>query len=142
MAPKRGLPGRAFDRKVVQARKAARADGVLVVRRLDGGWGGDLPDVLSGVWRLPDGTEIPAVGLAFENIDRRTLRQVGAASAERVVRPYLGPSRPIGLAPATRGIPLGVVAPRRILVEDLEVVFGGTTEEPTLLPPVALVEEN
>lgn len=142
VTPKRGLPGRVFDRKVVQARKAARADGVLVVRRLDGGWGGDLPDVLSAVWRLPDGTEIPAVGLAFENIDRRTLRQVGAASAERVVRPYLGPSRPIGLAPATRGIPLGVVAPRRILVEDLEVVFGGTTEEPTLLPPVALVEEN
>ena len=74
----------------------------------------------------------------FEGVDRRTLRQVAAATAAVTVRPYLGSNRPGGYAPATRGVPMGVIAPRAVLVEDLEVVFGGDVAEPELLPSVTL----
>jgi hypothetical protein len=33
---------------------------------------------------------------------------------------------------------MGVVAPRAVLVDDLEVVFGGAQAQPELLPVVAL----
>ncbi|MCO4772772.1 MAG: hypothetical protein KDA24_22260, partial [Deltaproteobacteria bacterium] len=138
VAPKRGLSGKAFERKVSAARKAADVDAVLVVRRLDSGWDGDLPDVLDAVWRFPDGTEAPAVALQFDGIDRRTLRQIAAATSAVTVRPYLGPMRAGGHSPATRGLPMGVVAPRAVLVEDLELVFGGDVAEPELLPVVTL----
>ena len=138
VTPAKGLSARAFDRKVAAARKAARADAVLVVRRMEGGWDGDLPDVLDASWRFPDGSEAPAVALRFEGVDRRTLRQVAAATAAVTVRPYLGSNRPGGYAPATRGVPMGVIAPRAVLVEDLEVVFGGDVAEPELLPSVTL----
>ncbi len=136
--PGKGLSAPAFARKVAAARKAARVEAVLVVQRLSEGWDGDLPDVLSAVWRFPDGTEVPAVGLEFEGVDRRTLRAVAAATAAVTVRPYLGPPRAGGRSPATRGLPMGVVAPRAVLVDDLEVVFGGAQAQPELLPVVAL----
>ena len=40
--------------------------------------------------------------------------------------------------PSTRGVPMGLVAPRAVLVEDLEVVFGGEVVQPDLLPMVEL----
>jgi len=138
VAPKRGLSAKAFDRKVAAARKAARVDGVLVVRRLGPGWDGDLPNVVDAVWRFADGTEVPAVALGFEGVDRRTLRQIAAATAAVTVHPYLGPGRAGGYAPATRGVPQGVVAPRAVLVEDMEVAFNADMAEPELLLPVEL----
>lgn len=134
----KGLSAKAFERKVSAARKAAQVQGVLVVRRLAAGWDGDLPDVLDAVWRFADGSEVVAVGLEFEGVDRRTLRQVAAATAAVTVRPYLGPSRAGGRSPSTRGVPMGLVAPRAVLVEDLEVVFGGEVVQPDLLPMVEL----
>ena len=135
---RKGLSERAFERKVIAARKSAQVQGVLVVRRLASGWDGDLPDVLDAVWRFADGTEVAAVGLEFEGVDRRTLRQIAASTSSVVVRPYLGPSRAGGRSPLTRGVPMGLVAPRAVLVEDLELVFGGAVEQPELLPMVEL----
>ncbi len=138
VSPRRGLAATGFERKVVAARKAARADRVLVVRRFANGWDGTLPEVLSAVWVSADGQETPAVGLEIEEVDRRTLRQVIAASSAVVIRPYLGATRAMGMAPSTRGVPMGILAPHKVLVDDLEVAFAGTGGEPELLPLVEL----
>ena len=141
VSPRRGLSPRAFDRKVVAARKAAQADRVLVVRRFANGWDGTLPEVLSAVWVAADGQETPAVGLEIEEVDRRTLRQVIAASSAVEIRPYLGSTRATGMAPSTRGVPMGILAPHKVLVDDLEVAFAGNGGEPELLPLVELSAE-
>ena len=138
VAPKRGLSTKAFDRKVVAARKAARTEGVLVVRRFARGWDGMLPAILDASWLLPDGTMFPAVALEIDDVDRRTLRQVVAASATLATRPYLGATRANGMAPSTRGVPMSITAPERVLVEDLDVTFAGEGGEPELLPLVEL----
>lgn len=138
VAPKRGLSVGAFERKVAAARKATRTDRVLIVRRLANGWDGTLPELLSAAWRDSDGTETPAVGLQIEEVDRRTLRQVVAASAMDRIRPYLGATRAMGMAPSTRGLPMGIIAPARVLLDDLEVAFAGDGGEPELLPLVEL----
>lgn len=136
--PKRGLPAGAMDRKIAAARKAARTDRVLVVKRFAAGWDGTLPQVLDAVWRDAEGNETPAVGLEFENVDRRLLRQIVAATDMVRQRTYLGPTRALGMAPATRGVPIEISAPARVLVEDLEVAFAGEGGEPELLPLVEL----
>ena len=133
-----GLSVRRLDRRIASAMKAARADRILVVRRFGLGWDGELPEVLDAVWRDGAGNDTPAVGLEFEGVDRRLLRQIVAASDMIGTRRYLAPTRAMGMAPSTRGVPMQITAPMRILVEDLEASFAAQGGEPELLPILEL----
>ncbi len=94
MKPKKLIGLKAFEREVQSLRRAAGQPAVLVVRRMEQGWEGDLPSPTDAVWRFPDGTEQPVLGLEFQGVDRRTMRAITAASGGMQVVPYLPPRAP------------------------------------------------
>ena len=132
--PARMLPTGRFERTVQQLRRAADQPAVLVVRRLEQGWEGDLPMPTDAVWRFPDGSEQPVLTLEFQGVDRRTLRAIEAASGGMQVMPYLAPFSPWSRAPTTAGIPMVVTAPERVVIAEMEAVFPGTGERRPVYP--------
>ena len=134
VAPKKALPDAAFDRKERALLRASGAGRVLVIRRFDRGWEGDLPRPTDAVWRAADGTEEPVLSLELRGVDRRLLRDVVAASGQQTL-PYLASFSPGGRSASVRGLPVSVVAPRRVLVEEIEAVFPGAEREPWIVPP-------
>jgi hypothetical protein len=143
VAPPRELSKGAFDAAVEQARENAALPSILVVRRLERGRDGRLPAPSWAVLRHADGREEPVASLEFQNVDRRTLRDVVAAAGEQVLN-YLAPWEPEGHPGRDRGLATVLTAPRRILVEGMELVFPGPTEVPRLLPapPTAAANEE
>lgn len=119
-----------FDRSVERARRQASADRVLVVRNLSRGRDGALPSPTDAVWRLADGTELPVLAADFQRVDRRTLRDVSAAGGDPYVLGYF-----YGGSGRTSGLPTVGIAPGRILVDELEVVFPGPGKPYQLPPP-------
>ena len=132
--PDRMLPARRFDRTVQQLRRAADQPAVLVVRRMEQGWEGDLPMPTDAVWRFPDGSEQPVLTIEFQGVDRRTLRGIVAASGGMQVMPYLAPFSTWSRAPTTAGLPMVVTAPQQIVVAEMEAVFPGTGEKRPVYP--------
>ncbi len=127
--PGRLVPSRRFDREVQALRRAADQPAVLVIRRMEQGWEGDLPLPTDAVWRFPDGAEVPVLSLELQGIDRRTLRGIVAASGGMQTFPYLAPKEVWGRAGTTSGLPMVVRAPVRVVIGDLEAAFPGTSEE-------------
>ena len=127
--PKRLLPGRRFDAEVQALRRAAGQPAVLVIRRMEQGWEGDLPLPTAAVWRFPDGAEVPVLSMELQGIDRRTLRGIAAASGGMQTFSYLAPDEVWGRAGTTRGLPMVLRAPVRVVFGELEAVFPGTGEE-------------
>jgi len=128
------LSDRAFWRATNEARDQARQDRVLVVRRLRRGRVGALPTPTLAVWRFADGSETPVDSLEFQGVDRRTLRSVIAAGGGMLVLPYVAAWMPDQFPASDRGLPTIVSAPRRLLVDDLELVFPGPSEQPYAYP--------
>jgi hypothetical protein len=128
------LSDRAFWRVASEARDRARQDRVLVVRRLRRGRVGALPTPTLAVWRFADGSEQPVDSLEFQGVDRRTLRSVIAAGGGTQVLPYVAAWMPDQFPANDRGLPTVVTTPRRLLVDDLELVFPGPSEQPYAYP--------
>ncbi len=120
-----------------RARRAARQDRLLVVRRLAPQADRDspLPRPTEAVWRLANGREEPVVSLAFQRVDRRTLRDIMGAAGGMQERAYFvsSPRR------AVSGVPAVVKAPEAILVGGMEAVFPGEDTRPPVYPPPPLV---
>ncbi len=136
VSPPRALVRKAIRRKARRAMKAAGLDRVLVVRRLQPSSrrSGGLPRPTEAVWWLANGKEVPVLEVAFQKVDRRTLRDIAAAGGKKQVRPYL-----IGRqASSGAGVPAVVTAPSLVLVEGMEVVFTGADEQPHTydMPPL------
>jgi len=136
--PKKMLRDAAFDRQVVAARRAEGLPAVLVVTRLEQGWEGGLPMPSEAVWRFADGREMPVLSLEFTGIDRRTLRGLVAAGGGLQTRAYLAATRGYGRAPSTAGLPMSITAPRRLLLEEIEAVFPGPTQQPPVYEQASL----
>jgi hypothetical protein len=132
-APK-NLSVKAFDKTVERARERGRQDRVLVVRRMHRERSGRLPGPTLAVWRYPDGREEPIENLEFQNVDRRTLRDVAAAGGGETVLAYLAPWEPEGYPDRESGLPTVLTAPSRLLIEDMELVFPGASEQPHSYP--------
>ncbi|MCP4869569.1 MAG: hypothetical protein GY898_12715 [Proteobacteria bacterium] len=132
--PKKLIGLKAFEREVQSLRRAAGQPAVLVVRRMEQGWEGDLPSPTDAVWRFPDGTEQPVLGLEFQGVDRRTMRAITAASGGMQVVPYLAPASPWSRAPTVAGIPMVVTAPNLIVVSEIETVFAGAAADRPTYP--------
>ena len=132
--PRKNLTNRAFDKAVNRARERGRQDRVLVVRRLHRERIGRLPSPTLAVWRYPDGREEPVELLEFQNVDRRTLRSIAAAGGGEFLLPYLAPWSPGEYPVPERGLATLLTAPRRLLVEDMELVSPGSDEKPHAYP--------
>ena len=132
-APK-NLSDKAFDKALERARDRGRQDRVLVVRRMHRERTGRLPAPTLAVWRYPDGREEPIELLEFQNVDRRTLHNVAAAGGGETVLSYLAPWDPTGYPDRESGLPTVLTVPRRLLVENLELVFPGASEKPHSYP--------
>ena len=104
------------------------------MRRLGRERDGRLPAPALAVWRYPDGREEPIDAMEFENVDRRVLRSVAAAGGGEQVLAYLAPWEPDGNPDRDRGLPSLLTGPRRLLVEDMELVFPGPDEKPHAYP--------
>ena len=133
VAPKKLLSAPAFDRKVRAVVRATGVDRVLVVRRLERGWAGGLPRPTHAVWQFADGREEPVLALEFQSVDRRTLREVVAASGTQV-HAYLASRSGHGRAGGVSGLPVVLTAPERILIEEMEAVEPGPEQEPPAYP--------
>ncbi len=133
VTPPKALSGAAFDRRIKATMRAAGVDRVLVVRRLERGWEGGLPRPSHAVWRSADGREVPVLGLEFQAVDRRTLREIVAASGSQVYA-YLASRSGHGRAGGVSGLPVVLQAPQRILIEELEAVAPGPEQEPPTYP--------
>ncbi len=134
VAPKKALSEGAFTRKERALLRASGSERILVVRRFDRGWEGDLPRPTDAVWRSADGSEEPVLSLELRGVDRRLLRDVVAASGQQTL-PYLAAFSPGGRSASVRGLPVTIVAPERVLVEEIEAVFPGAEREPWIVPP-------
>ena len=132
-APK-NLSSKAFDKTLQRARDRGRQERVLVVRRMHRNRTGRLPAPTLAVWRYPDGREEPIELLEFQNVDRRTLRNVVAAGGGETVLSYLAPWEPSGYPDRQSGLPTVLTTPRRLLVEEMELVFQGASEKPHSYP--------
>jgi hypothetical protein len=119
---------------VKRAQERGRQDRLLVIRRLRSDRIGRIPPPSLAVWRYPDGREEPVELLEFQNVDRRTLRNIAAAGGGEFVLPYLAPWEPEEYPSGERGLPTVLEAPARLLVEDLELVFPGSSEQPHTYP--------
>jgi hypothetical protein len=137
VTPDRSLSTRAFDKQVDRTLREAGIDRILVVRNLERGRAGRLPSPTDAVWRSVDGTEEPVLALDFQNVDRRALRDVVAASGERI-RPYLTPSTHRGMSQGSRGLPAVGIGPEALLIAEMELVFPGGNRQPHVLPPSPL----
>ena len=133
VAPKKLFSPAAFDRKVRAVVRATGVDRVLVVRRLQRGWAGGLPRPSHAVWQFADGREEPVLALEFQSVDRRTLREVVAASGSQV-HAYLASRSGHGRAGGVSGLPVVLSAPARILIEEMEAVEPGPEQEPPSYP--------
>jgi len=133
--PDRNLSGRAFDKQAGRAMKAAGLDRILVIRGLQAGTAGSLPRPTDAVWRAADGSEEPVLSLQFSASDRRTLRAIALAGGGQQVHPYLDAWSVSGKVQGDAGLPTVLLAPARLLVEDLELVFPGPSERPHALAP-------
>ena len=78
------------------------------------------------------------LALDFQNVDRRTLRDIVAAGDGEWVRAYLAPFHVSSSARGSRGLPAVGIGPRRILVSEMELVFPGGNRQPHLLEPPPL----
>jgi hypothetical protein len=125
----------AFQRQVSRTMKGAGLDRILVVRGLQAGKAGSLPRPTDAVWLADDGSEQPVLSLQFSASDRRTLRDIAAAGGGQQVHPYLDAWSVSGKVSGDTGLPTVLIAPARLLVEDLEAVFPGPSERPHALPP-------
>ena len=133
VAPKKPLSDGAFDRRVRAVQRAAGVDRVLVVRRLERGWEGDLARPSHAFWRFADGREEPVLALAFQAVDRRTLRDIVAASGSQTLA-YLSSRSGRGKTGGVGGLPVVIHAPLRILIEEMEAVQPGPEQEPPTYP--------
>lgn len=125
---------RAFERAVAKAQKGAAAEQVLVVRRLALGREGDPGAPTEAVWRAADGSESAARNLAFQGLDRRSLRDIAAAAGTQR-HAYLAPRNPGGSNATIVGLPSVLQAPERLLVLGLELVDPGAGGKPHVLGP-------
>jgi TldD protein len=133
VAPEKLLGDGAFERKVKSLTRAAGVDRVLVVKRLERGWAGGLPRPTHAVWRFGDGREEPVLALEFQGVDRRTLRDLVAASGTQV-RAYLASRSGHGRGGSVSGLPVILRAPSKILLEEIEAVEPGPEQEPPSYP--------
>jgi len=135
--PRRALSAKAFERTVSKLQREAGLDRVLVIRSLQRGKEGSLPNPSDAVWRWADGTEEPALELSLDKPGRRLLRDIVAASGERATS-YLAAWDPDERVGRTTGLASTVIAPERVLVEEVEVVYPGPDEKPHVVPPPPL----
>ena len=138
ITPDRNLSDRAFDKRLDKTMRESNSDRVLVVRNLERGRAGSVPSPTDAVWRYADGTEEPVLALEFQNVDRRTLRDVVASGDGEWVRPYLAPFSPGATAMGSQGLPAIGIGPRRILIAEMELVFPGGNRQPHVLEPPPL----
>jgi len=137
--PHKNLSERAFYRHVDRVKNAAKTERILVVKGLSGGASlGALPRPTDAVWRHADGSETPVRTLMFQNVDRRTLRDIASAGGGSLTRSYLDPFSGRGRSAKASGLPMSVTGPRLILLAEMELVYPGPDEDPHLLPPPAL----
>jgi hypothetical protein len=134
VTPPRAASAGGFRRAVEHARRGAGLDRVLVVRALQRGRTGALPQVLDAVWRYADGREEPVVALEFIDTDRRTLRDLVVAGPGASAWPYLAALSRGGAEGTTLGLPSVVRAPGAVLVGELEATFPGSDTEPDAYP--------
>ncbi len=134
--PDRALSTRAFERQVARSLKASGLERILVVRRMQAGKAGELPRPTEAVWRYADGREEPVLSLSFASADRRTLRDIVAAGGGQQIHAYLDSWTLASAADGNTGIPAVLLAPRSLLVEEMEAVFPGPNARPhALVPP-------
>lgn len=131
--PPKGLSGKQLSKEVERIRRSAELDRILVVRRLARSEEGTLPRPTDASWRSADGTLTPVVSLMFQNVDRRTLRDVAAAGGATTDRAYFGPWKAGEKSSEHGGLPMVVRSPSAILVQNLELVFPGPDEKPYTL---------
>jgi len=134
VSPDRNLPARKFDQAVARAMKDAGTDRILVVRGLQGGKVGSLPRPTDAVWRDASGAETPVLTLSFQDVDRRALRDIVAAGGGQQVHPYLGAWSLRGKVDGDTGLPMVLIAPEQLLIEELELVFPGPADKPHAYP--------
>ncbi len=130
VTPERNLRSKSFDRKVARTAKESGVDRILVVRGLERGSAGKLPRPTDAVWLDTDGNEEPALSLSFQKVDRRTLRDIIATGGGQQIRPYLDSWTLNRRAGGDSGLPAAIIAPARLLVGEMEVVFPGPDEKP------------
>ncbi len=138
VTPDRNLSDRAFDKRVDKTMRESTSERVLLVRGLERGRAGSVPSPTDAVWLYADGREEPVLALDFQNVDRRTLRDIVAAGDGEWVRPYLAPNTLTSTARGSRGLPAVGIGPRRILVSEMELVFPGGNRQPHVLEPPPL----
>ncbi|MBN2495628.1 MAG: hypothetical protein JXR96_13625 [Deltaproteobacteria bacterium] len=135
VVPARRDSAKSIQQKIRRALRAAKLERYLVVRALEHGRSGSLPRPTEAVWRDARGKEKPVLSLDFQNVDRRTLRDVIAAAGKDQVRPYLAPDYPKSTPSGHRGLPAVLIAPRQILVGEMEAVFPGPDDKPHVYAP-------
>jgi hypothetical protein len=131
--PKKSLSQKRLEREVDKVRRASGQDHILVVRRMGRSKEGTLPRPTDAVWRAADGSETPALSVMFQNVDRRTLRDIGAAGGGEQRRAYLASLTAGHRAGTDGGLPMVIRSPRALIVQNLEVVFPGPDEKPYAL---------
>ncbi|MBJ93476.1 MAG: hypothetical protein CMP23_03275 [Rickettsiales bacterium] len=142
VVPGRGLSSRAMDRALARAQRSAGLERVLVIRALDRSSAGRLGRVSEAVWRYGDGREEPVLALEFLGVDRRSLRDIVAASAEQQTYGYLASTSAGGKIGSTSGMPTVIRAPRGLLLEQLELAYPGSSQKPFAIPPPPLLAEQ
>jgi len=132
--PPKALPAKRFEREVAAVQRASGLDRILVVRRMGRVSEGTLPRPADAVWRAADGAETPVLSVMFQHVDRRTLRDLGAATGEQD-RAYLAPLRAGSRAGTDGGLPMVARTPTGLIVQNMEAVFPGPGEKPRVLGP-------
>jgi len=138
VTPDKNLSDRSFEKRVDKTMRESNSERILVVRNLERGRAGSVPSPTDAVWRYADGSEEPVLALDFQNVDRRTLRDVVASGDGEWVRPYLAPFGVTSTARGNRGLPAVGIGPRRILISEMELVFPGGNRQPHVLEPPPL----
>lgn len=134
VTPDKALSARAFDKAVGKVVRGDRLERLLVVRSMSRGRPGALPRPMDAVWRYADGHEEPVPSIAFQNTDRRLLKDLLAVGGGRVTRPYLAPGSQGGLEGTTVGLPSVLTAPARVLVGEIEASFPGSDRQTDSYP--------
>jgi hypothetical protein len=132
--PPRLLPEAAVLRAADRAARSAEVPALLVVRALQRGRPGALPRVMDAVWRFPDGHEAPVVSLQFQYANRRLLKDILAAGGGMSTRTWLASTTKSGTDGTSLGLPTWLMAPRLLLVDDLEATFPGADRRPDAYP--------
>jgi hypothetical protein len=127
--PAHNLSDKAFAKQVERVMQEAQIDRILVIKRLMPGWAGSLPHPTLAVLRDRQGKETPVLALNFERVDRRTLRDIQATSGTQTVS-YLAPWNPKGQHPTSAGLPSAIIAPKKLLISEIEAVYPGPNQKP------------